>query len=524
MLADKVFTIVEGKKIFVYEITRADKIMNIFRQLRWKLTMSYTIVTVGAFLVILLIVGGILFGGIFISENDVSPEQLIDEFMNGNIPLLWGQILSQSPVNTKLVSVFLNDPQSSITSSNLFRIGAVQFSVTTNASVRVLIFGADGILLGTSFPDALPFDAAIGRPFDVDWVSGLEAPFKAALAGETDPKRLYTALEQNKRYIFAAPVFNPSSGDKNRLVGVIVVLMDALPTQRDIPMQILNIAGRSLLFLLFGAGIAGAIFGSIFSRGLSTRFKQLSTTTDLWSEGDFSRYIEDATGDEISQFSQRLNNMALQLQSLLRRRQDMAVSEERNRLARDLHDSAKQQALAASFELGTALTLYERDPQGAKKHLVEADTLVDAVRRELTNLVDELRPQSMDGQDFAEILKAHATEWSHRSGIELNINIEGNEKLSLATRETLFRIAQEALANIARHSSASSADVSLEYRPNIVTMIVKDNGRGFDTNVSHSGVGLASMRERAEALGGSFTVESTPGQGTHILVTLPKEN
>ena len=69
--------------------------------------------------------------------------------------------------------------------------------------------------------------------------------------------------------------------------------------------------------------------------------------------------------------------MARQLQGLLRTRQDMAVSEERNRLARDLHDSAKQQALAASFELGTALTLYERDPQEAKKHLAEADTLVD---------------------------------------------------------------------------------------------------------------------------------------------------
>ena len=83
----------------------------------------------------------------------------------------------------------------------------------------------------------------------------------------------------------------------------------------------------------------------------------------------------------------------------------MAVSEERNRLARDLHDSAKQQALAASFELGTALTLYDLDPGGAKNHLVEADALVDSVRTELTNLVDELRPQSMDGQDFSEILK-----------------------------------------------------------------------------------------------------------------------
>ena len=104
----------------------------------------------------------------------------------------------------------------------------------------------------------------------------------------------------------------------------------------------------------------------------------------------------------------------------------MAVSEERNRLARDLHDSAKQQALAASFELGTALTLYERDPDGAKHHLVEADALVDSVRKELTNLVHELRPQDMDGQDFSETLKEYAFEWSHRNGIEMNFHVEGN--------------------------------------------------------------------------------------------------
>jgi NarL family two-component system sensor histidine kinase LiaS len=216
--------------------------------------------------------------------------------------------------------------------------------------------------------------------------------------------------------------------------------------------------------------------------------------------------------------------MARQLQSLLTRRQDMAVSEERNRLARDLHDSAKQQALAASLELGTALTLYDRDPGGAKKHLLEADALVDSVRKELTNLVDELRPQSMDGQDFSEILKEQALEWSHRSGIELRTNIEGHAELSLAIRETLFRITQEALSNVARHSSAGHVDVFLEYGPDIVTLIVKDDGRGFDMSAKHVGLGLHSMQERSQALGGSFTVESAPGQGTKIKVTLPKES
>jgi NarL family two-component system sensor histidine kinase LiaS len=213
--------------------------------------------------------------------------------------------------------------------------------------------------------------------------------------------------------------------------------------------------------------------------------------------------------------------MAKQLQELLRRRQDMAVSEERNRLARDLHDSAKQQALAASFQIGTALTLYDTDPQNAKKHLVEADSLVDSVRNELTNLVLELRPHSMEGQEFSEILKEYAFDWSQRSGIEINVNAEGSGEAPLETREALFRIAQEALANVARHSSASSVELSLKYEPNQVTMAIQDNGTGFDINIAHNGLGLSSMRERTDVLGGSFNLKSEPGKGTDIIVTLP---
>jgi NarL family two-component system sensor histidine kinase LiaS len=254
---------------------------------------------------------------------------------------------------------------------------------------------------------------------------------------------------------------------------------------------------------------------------LSKRFKRLFIAIDAWSVGDFSKFITDDTGDEISQFSQRLNSMAKQLQELLHRRQEMAVSEERNRLARDLHDSAKQQALAASLQLGTALTLFEQDSEAAKKHLLEADALVDSVRNELTNLVLELRPQTIDGQDFSELLKEYIFDWSQRSGIETNVNIEDDKDTPLETREALFRIIQEALANIARHSSASVVDVSLDYEENTVKMMIKDNGRGFDVLQQHRGLGLDSMRERTQVLGGSFTMESEPNQGTKILVALP---
>jgi len=94
--------------------------MNIFRQLRWRLTLSYTIVTVSAFLVITLILGGILFTQIFLPENYLRPEQMIDGWMNNreaNIYLMWSHILSQSPVDVDLVNLYLHDPQSNITTS-----------------------------------------------------------------------------------------------------------------------------------------------------------------------------------------------------------------------------------------------------------------------------------------------------------------------------------------------------------------------------------------------------------------------
>ncbi len=501
--------------------------MKIFRQLRWKMTLSYTLVTVGALLVITLIIGGIVFSRIFIPIQYLDPELLIDGWMNSritsNYPTLC-QIASQSPVDMELIKVYMNDPQSNMNTLSLFRMGALDFWVTAKASIRSLFFNTDGILLGTSVPDDPVFGSAIGQPFDPRQITGLEAPFRAAMAGDRNPKNLYTELVPNQKIVFAGPLFNTKLGHKDEVVGVFVIIFDAIPTNENIPIYILNLAGRSLGIFLLGTGIMGALFGAFFAHGLAGRFKRISATTDRWSEGDFSRYIDDTSGDEVSQFTQRLNNMARQLQGLLRRRQDMAVSEERNRLARDLHDSAKQQALAASFELGTALTLYDRDPAVAKKHLQEADALVDTVRKELTNLVDELRPQSLERQDFSEIIKEHTLDWSHRSGIEVDINIQGDDKLSLAAGESLSRITQEALANIARHSSARRASVSLEFGKEVVTLTIKDDGRGFDTHAKHSGLGLHSMQERAEALGGSLAIESAPGLGTQILVTLPMES
>ena len=164
--------------------------MKTFRQLRWKMTLSYTLVTVGALLVITLIVGVIVFTQVFVPVQNFAPEQMIDAWMNSrissNYPTLC-QLLSQSPVDTELLRVYMADPQSNINSISLFRIGALDFWVTTKASIRFSIFSPQGVLLGTSVPDDPVFGPAVGRSFDPGQVPGLEAPFRAAQAGDTIP-------------------------------------------------------------------------------------------------------------------------------------------------------------------------------------------------------------------------------------------------------------------------------------------------------------------------------------------------
>ena len=112
-------------------------------------------------------------------------------------------------------------------------------------------------------------------------------------------------------------------------------------------------------------------------------------------------------------------------------------------------------------------------------------------------------------------------EWAHQNEIEVTVDLQGDHELPLDTGQTLYRILQEALANASRHSAASLVHLSLLYEPDSVTMIIEDDGIGFDVTQQHDGMGLASMQERSEAANGSLDLDSEPGKGTRVCVTLP---
>jgi len=496
------------------------RIRNFFKLLQWKLTTSYTAVTVGSLFIIILIIGYLLFSKVLVPidilNGVLSPKAWI-QIVSQNVPPEWRYILSQEPIDTELLSMLLRDDELQITFFDLFQIGDLEIRVRTTGRGSVFILDPNGNLIGTSNTE-LVSENLIGKPFKLGTLPRLESVLETALAGEVDPERLFVTIEPNESFYFAIPYYD----EKNQeVLGVGVIYFESLPTENDIPANVLAVLSQTAIILLLAAGLIGTLFGFLTAKGMTQRLRKVSEVTEAWSQGDFSEFITDPTGDEISQLGDRLNHMAEQLQHHLRRSQEMAVSEERNRLARDLHDSAKQEALAASFHLGTALTLFEQDPQSAKNHLVEADNLVDSVRGELTDLIHELRPPSIKAGEFDEYLNEYMIEWAHQAGIKATMNVIGFSEISLEVKQAIYRIMQEALANVARHSTADQVQVSLNYRENCVELEIQDDGSGFDAQKRFNGIGLDSMRERAESLDGDFSITSSTGHGTQIKVIFP---
>jgi signal transduction histidine kinase len=426
-------------------------------------------------------------------------------------------LFSQNPIDTDLIGILMQEGELTITDLNILQIGDFHVQARTEGRGSTILLDHEGILLGLNNPSLVP-GAVVGQPLDRGTFPGLDDALTAALNGEVDPERIFVTLEPHERFYFAIPV---TDEDDQEVLGAVIIYMEHLPTANDIPETLSQLLGRSVLILLMAAAVVGTIFGALTARGMVSRLERVSQVTNAWGQGDFSEFIDDSVGDEISQLAVRLNNMAEQLQQFLKRSQEMAVSEERNRLARDLHDSAKQEALAASFHLGTALTLFERDPASAKSHLTEADNLVDSVRVELTDLIHELRPPSMNGGNFDETINEYIIEWAHQTGIEATLKVEEFIDLSLEIKQTIYRIMQEALANVTKHSSADRVDITLRCGQNSVEFCLSDDGVGFDSQQHYDGMGLDSMRERVESLNGDFSIQSEPGQGTKICITIP---
>lgn len=199
--------------------------------------------------------------------------------------------------------------------------------------------------------------------------------------------------------------------------------------------------------------------------------------------------------------------------------------DERLRIARDLHDNIGQQLTGLRLRL-EAIALTENVDTSVQRQVQEAHTLIDGVDRGLDFIAAELRPASLD-LDFVFAVQEFVKEWSANFAIESTFHASMLPELHLSqeTQTHLYRITQEALNNTYKHAQASRVSVILERRRDSLVLVIEDDGRGFafdkaDRN-ERRGLGLVGMRERAALVGGKLEVESAPGQGTTVFVTLP---
>jgi signal transduction histidine kinase len=225
------------------------------------------------------------------------------------------------------------------------------------------------------------------------------------------------------------------------------------------------------------------------------------------------------TIQQVERERDRNQRLVEELQATQTKLQELAVVEERNRLARDLHDSVKQQVYAISMQLGAARALLDAGSQ-AYGPVTEAERLAQQAGVELTTLIRELRPPGLERKTLDTALHDYVTQWSRQNGIAADVKVDGARSIPVPGEDTLFRVAQEALANVARHSKAQHVSVELAQRGDEIALVIEDDGAGFDLGRVEKGVGLDSMRERLEAIGGRLDISSQASGGTKVMATI----
>jgi PAS domain S-box-containing protein len=194
-----------------------------------------------------------------------------------------------------------------------------------------------------------------------------------------------------------------------------------------------------------------------------------------------------------------------------------AVAAERSRIARDLHDAVTQTLFSASIIAGVLPTIWQRNEAEGRKRLEELRELTRGALAEMRTLLLELRPAKLVEVDLADLLRQLAEATSGRARVPVTVQVEGVAEISADVKVAFYRVAQEALNNIAKHAQASQAQIQLHCTPDRVNLTVSDDGVGFVfERITPQHLGLGIMRERADDIGATLSVSSQPQQGTTI--------
>jgi signal transduction histidine kinase len=216
--------------------------------------------------------------------------------------------------------------------------------------------------------------------------------------------------------------------------------------------------------------------------------------------------------------------VAVRNAELHERMQSAAALEERQRLARELHDAVTQTLFSASLIAEVLPRVWERDPSQGRVRLEELRRLNRGALAEMRTLLLELRPQALTETPLESLLRQLVEASMSHAAIAIDVVVEGTPReVAGDVQVALYRLAQEALNNVVRHAHAQHAEVRLQWTQEGLTMRIRDDGQGFDqSKVPPGHLGVGFMRERAAALGASIEIASEPARGTTVTIVWPK--
>jgi signal transduction histidine kinase len=216
--------------------------------------------------------------------------------------------------------------------------------------------------------------------------------------------------------------------------------------------------------------------------------------------------------------------VAIATARLHERSRELGIVEERNRLARDLHDAVSQTLFSLTLTAEAAAELVDRDPAAAREQLDEVRRLAAEARAELRSLVFQLRPADLEAEGLAATLRKHVDVLRRVHPVTVELHVRGDAEPLATVQRELYRIAQEALQNALKHADAGRISVDLSLEPDAAELEVCDDGAGFDPSdpmVRSQHLGLTVMEERARTVRGRLDVRSAPGEGTRVRLEVP---
>jgi signal transduction histidine kinase len=216
-----------------------------------------------------------------------------------------------------------------------------------------------------------------------------------------------------------------------------------------------------------------------------------------------------------------------ELQAHTGQAEELAAIAERNRLARNLHDSVSQTVFSMTLMAEAARILLDHDASRAAQELDKLQALAKSALAEMRSLVFELRPTAVTEKGLVPALRHHMFTLDRQHGLIVSLQVEGEPQLTDLEAQRLFRVIQEALNNVVKHARTDRASVALQFEDGRVLARIEDEGQGFTpatASTAGQGIGLSTMRERVEMMGGTLAIDSSPGAGTWVTVELFPES